>query len=533
MGNLAAIVEYPCMTRFGYLAAAILALGLSQSGQAAADAKPLNILYIMSDDHAAHAISAYGGRLAQVAPTPNLDRLAAEGMRFTNAFVTNSICTPSRAVIMTGKYSHVNGVYKFTGLDQSQSTLPKYLQAHGYQTGFVGKYHLHTNPVGFDHWAILPGQGKYHDTQFIEMGDEDPSGIVMKGKRTAYKGWHSTDIITKKALDWFEQERNPEKPFFYMLHYKAPHDLWEHAHRYDDYLADIEIPEPDNLMDSGSGRSLAIDQSTQEIAGRSNHTQFTPEIKAMAPGPEKRRLVYQEYIKRYLRCVKGIDDNLGKVFDYLDQSGLAENTIVIYSADQGFFLGEHGLYDKRFIYEESLRVPLLVRWPGQVKPGSVCDELVLNLDYPETILEMAGHEVPADMQGRSLLPLLKGQTNDDWRKAFYYRYYHSHFNTPAHVGIRTANEKLIHFDGMDHWELYALDKDPAEMNNLAEDPQYRERLIAMKKQLGELQKKMGDSPQDIGNRPRTGNPVLDETAARQEKNQAEKKAKLRAARKAK
>ena len=222
-----------------------------------------NILFIMSDDHAAHAISTYGGRLARVAPTPHLDRLASEGMRFANAFVTNSICTPSRAVIWTGKYSHLNGVYKFTGLDQSQPTLPKYMQAHGYQTGFVGKYHLHTNPVGFDHWAILPGQGKYHDTAFVEMGDEHPSGVVRQGKQTPNEGWHSTDIITRKALDWFEGVRDPQKPFFYMLHYKAPHDLWEHAHRYNDFLADVEIPEPETLFDHGSGRSPALDRSTQ------------------------------------------------------------------------------------------------------------------------------------------------------------------------------------------------------------------------------------------------------------------------------
>ncbi|MDF1861133.1 MAG: sulfatase-like hydrolase/transferase, partial [Verrucomicrobiales bacterium] len=239
-----------------------------------------------------------------------------------------------------------------------------------------------------------------------------------------------------------------------------------------DYLADVEIPEPENLMDSGSGRSRAIEQSTREIGGRSNHTQFTTAIKAMAPGPEKRRFVYQEYMKRYLRCVKGVDDNLGKVFDYLDSSGLAENTVVIYTADQGFFLGEHGLYDKRFIYEESLRVPLLVHWPGVVKPGSVQEDLVLNLDYAETILDLAGHEVPEEMQGRSLVPLLKGEPVEDWREAFYYRYYFSHFDTPAHIGMQTATEKLIHFDGMDYWELYDLEKDPAEVVNRAGDPEW-------------------------------------------------------------
>ena len=507
----------------------VAALGLFVifPSSARGDERP-NILFIMSDDHASHAISAYGGRLAHVAPTPNLDSLAASGMRFTNAFVTNSICTPSRAVIMTGKYAHRNGVYKFTGLDQGQPTLPKYLQAHGYQTGFVGKYHLHTNPVGFDHWSILPGQGKYMNTEFIEMGDEHPSGIVRKGKKTAYKGWHSTDIITKKALEWFKEVREPDQPFFFMLHYKAPHDLWQHAPRYADYLADVKIPEPENLMDSGSGRSKAIDQSTQEIAGRSHHTHFTPAINQMASGPDKRRFVYQEYMKRYLRCVKGIDDNLGKVFEYLKESGLDENTLVIYTADQGFFLGEHGLYDKRFMYEESLRVPLLVRWPGQIKPASVCDELVLNLDYPETILDLAGHAVPGDMQGRSFAPLLTGQAVDDWRTAFYYRYYFSHFDTPAHLGVRTKNEKLIHFDGLDQWELYDLREDPSEMTNVVDNPKSRERLTSLRTELIELQRQVGDDAKNVGDHPRTGNAELDkmmrEMAARQAKKAKQQKA---------
>ena len=469
-----------------------------------------NILYIMSDDHAAHAISAYGGRLAEVAPTPNLDRLASQGMRFTNAFVTNSICTPSRAVLWTGKYSHINGVYKFTGLDQSQPTLPKYMQAHGYQTGFVGKYHLHTNPVGFDHWSILPGQGKYHNTEFIEMGDEHESGIVRQGKTTPYEGWHSTDIITWKALDWFENHRDSEKPFFYMLHYKAPHDLWEHAHRYDDYLADVEIPEPDNLLDHSSGRSSALDQSLQNIASSQRHMNFYPAIRAMQPGFEKRRFVYQEYMKRYLRCVKGIDDNLGKVFQHLDDSGLAENTIVIYTADQGFFLGEHGLYDKRFMHEESLRIPLIVRWPEKITAGQVREEMILNLDFAETILDLAGHAIPSDMQGRSFKPILLGERVEDWRDAFYYRYYYSHFDTPSHLGIRTSDHKLIYYDSRDEWELYDIRSDPTEMNDLSNNPAWSDRLATLKNQLAHLQKQVGDNPNDIGDHPRTGNETLDE-----------------------
>lgn len=465
-----------------------------------ADGRP-NILFIMSDDHAAHALSAYGGRLASVAPTPNLDRLAREGARFANAFVCNSICAPSRATIMTGKHSHRNGVYKFTRLDQSQPTLPKYLRAHGYQTGFVGKWHLQSNPVGFEHWSVLPGQGRYLNTAFVEMVSAHVSGLVGKGRRTTYKGWHSTDIITKKALDWFQQERDGKRPFFYMLHYKAPHDLWKCAPRYEQYLADVEIPEPDTLFDHGSGRSPALDRSEQAIGGPARHTHFTPEIAAMKDEKARRRVAYQEYMKRYLRCVKGVDDNLGKVLAYLDESGLAENTVVIYTADQGFFLGEHGLFDKRFMYEESLRIPLLVRWPGKVKAGMVIDELVLNLDLPETMLDLAGHPVPKDMQGRSFVPLLNGQGAGDWRDAFYYRYYPSHFNTPRHFGIRTARHKLIYFDEMKHWELFDLRTDPTETNNLAADRGSSSLRASLKRRLLQLQKEAGDKPADIGDHP--------------------------------
>jgi arylsulfatase A-like enzyme len=342
------------------------------------------------------------------------------------------------------------------------------------------------------------------------MGDEDPSGIVMKGKKTAYPGSHSTDIITKKALDWFKETRDENRPFFYMLHYKAPHDLWQHAHRYDDYLEDVKIPEPDNLLDHSSGRSPALDQSLQNIASSQRHMNFTPEIMAMEPGYEKRKFVYQEYMKRYLRCVKGIDDNLGKVFAYLDESGLADNTIVIYTADQGFFLGEHGLYDKRFIYEEALRIPLIVRWPHNITAGQVREELILNLDFPETILDIAGQSVPNDMQGRSFLPILRGERIEDWRNSFYYRYYYSHFDTPPHFGIRSTDQKLIYYDSRDEWEFYDLRSDPTEMHDLSKNPAWGNRMFSMKTELTQLQKQVGDNPNDIGDNPRTGNAALDQ-----------------------
>ena len=465
-----------------------------------------NILFIMSDDHAAPAISAYGSRLAKVAPTPHLDRLAREGMRFRNCFCTNSICTPSRAVIMTGLYSHRNGVYKFTALDQRQPTLPKYLKSHGYQTAFVGKWHLHSNPLGFDFWSILPGQGRYHDTQFVEQGDEHSSGRVRRGKRTTYKG-HSTDLITDKALNWFKTKRNPKRPFCFMLHYKAPHDTWQFARRYSTYLAETKIPEPPTLFDHGSGRSKAIERSRQYIgSSHGHHTDYISRTKHLK-GKARRRAQYQIYMKQYLRCVKGIDDNIGRVLKYLDDSGLAKNTIVVYTADQGFFLGEHGLYDKRFMYEEALRLPLLVRWPGRIKPGSTNDDLVLNLDFAPTLLDAAGRRVPTAMQGRSFLPLLEGKTDVKWRDAFYYRYYVSHFNTPAHFGLRTSRYKLIHFNEIGEWELFDLKADPREMKNLAGSRRHAELLAKLKARLAALQRASGDSAGDRGNKPRTGFPT--------------------------
>ena len=294
-----------------------------------------------------------------------------------------------------------------------------------------------------------------------------------------------------------------------MLHYKAPHDLWEHAHRYDRYLSDVEIPEPENLLDHSSGRSPALDQSRQNIASSERHMKFSPAIRAMKPGVEKRRFVYQEYMRRYLRCVKGIDDNLGQLFHYLEDSELAENTVVIYTSDQGFFLGEHGLYDKRFIYEESLRIPLIVRWPGKITAGQVREEMILNLDFAETILDLAGHPVPDDMQGRSFKPILLGKRLEDWRNSFYYRYYYSHFETPSHIGLRTHDHKLVYYDSRNEWELYDLRKDPTEMNNLASNPAWSGRFESLQSELSQLQKKSGDDPSDTGDDPRTGNATLD------------------------
>ncbi len=480
----------------------ILTLVLSAVPVLADNDRP-NILYIMSDDHAAPAISAYGGFLAAAAPTPNIDRLAQEGMLFRNCFCTNSICTPSRAVIFTGKYSHINGVYKFTALDQSQPTLPKLMRKAGYRTGFIGKYHLHSNPVGLDYWSILPGQGRYHAPQFIEMGDEDASGWVRKGTRTTYEG-HSSDVIADKALDYLEEIRPDDEPFVLFCHFKAPHDTWQCAPRYESRFANVQIPEPPTLFDDYVTRSNAL-KTTQQFIGSKwgHHTDFVKET-AHLSGEARKKAQYQHYAKKYLRCVQGVDDNVGRILDCLDQHDLAENTIVVYTADQGFFLGEHGLYDKRFMYEEALRMPLLVRWPGRVAPGSVNQDIVLNLDFAPTVLSAAGAKVPLDMQGRSFLRLLKGDTPADWRTSMYYRYYHSHFETEPHYGVRTLTHKLIYFDRIKQWELYDLADDPHEVNNLYSNPAYADVTERLKDELMRLQTECRDDVDDVGDKPRTG-----------------------------
>jgi len=462
-----------------------------------------HILFIMSDDHTSQAISAYGGILADICPTPNIDRIAKEGMLFENCFVTNSICTPSRSAIFTGNYSHLNGVYKFTALDQTQPTLPKLMRKAGYHTALVGKYHLHSNPVGLDYWSILPGQGRYHDPEFVEMGDESPTGWVDDGKRTEYKG-HSSDVIADKALDYLKNKRPKNKPFMFFCHFKAPHDTWEFARRYSNFLEDVEIPEPPNLFDDYKGRSDALKKQLQYIGSEwGDHTNFEDETKHMK-GRKKKKKQYQLYMKKYLRCVKGVDDNVGRILDYLDKSDLADNTIVIYTGDQGFFLGEHGLYDKRLMYEEALRMPFLVRWPGRIKPLSRSKGMILNVDFAPTILDVAGAQPHPDMQGRSFVPLLDGKIPSDWRKSMYYRYYYSHFKTEPHLGVRTYNHKLIYFNRIEQWELYDLKKDHTEMNNVYDEPDYKNVVKKLKKELKRLQNELGDDPKDIGDNPRLG-----------------------------
>ncbi len=480
-----------------------------------------NILYIMTDDHTVQAMSCYGSRINR---TPNLDRIAETGMRFDNCFCTNSICAPSRAVILTGKYSHLNGVTdNVRSLDPSTRLYPHILRDAGYRTAMIGKWHLKSDPSDFDYWNILPGQGAYYNPDFIEMGE-----------RKNYRGY-VTDIITDIALDWLDSGTGGD-PFCMIYQHKAPHRNWQpgpqHLYMYDDE----EIPEPPTLFDDYATRSDAARRQTMAIAddmypaydlkitppapdnerdqrlwentfGRLTDEQKREWRRAYDPrneafrrlDPQGRDLVrmqYQRYIKDYLRCVASVDDNVGRVLDFLDETGLADNTIVVYTSDQGFYLGEHGWYDKRFMYEESLRMPFLVRYPGVTAPGSVNGDIVVNIDFAPTFLDAAGAPVPGDMQGRSIVPLLAGRTPADWRKAMYYHYYEhpSEHNVMRHYGVRTERYKLIHFYyDIDAWELYDLEKDPHELYNVHGDPAYAGVLRELTAELDRLRAHYGDS----------------------------------------
>ena len=465
--------------------------------------KQPNILFIFTDDHALNAISAYGGPLAKIAPTPHLDRIAKEGMMFNHCLVTNSICAPSRAVVLTGKYSHLNGQLTNKDVfDGSQQTVPKLLKKEGYQTAIVGKWHLKSTPTGFDHFEVLKGQGQYYNPM-----------LFTNGKNTNHVGY-TTDVITDQALTWLEN-RDPDKPFFLMCQHKAPHGKWEPALRHLHEFDDMEIPEPPTLFDDYSGRSPASAQHAMGIADHigekrlmlSYASKFTPEqfkqfdnafrpkneafIKAKLTGKERTRWHYQRYIKNYLRCVKAVDENIGRMLDFLDKSQLSENTIVIYSSDQGFWLGEHGWFDKRWMYEESLHTPLLVRWPNKIKPSSKNELLVSNLDFAPTFLELAGAKPAKGMQGESLLPLFKGYTPKDWRITHYYHYYEAGgHGVPIHYGVTDGKQKLIRFpdDKLNTWEFFDLQKDPMEMKNLYADKSYRGDIQSMKKELQRLRK---------------------------------------------
>jgi arylsulfatase A-like enzyme len=457
-----------------------------------------NIVFIMSDDHAAHAMSCYGSKINR---TPHLDRIANEGMRYDNCFCTNSICAPSRAAILTGLYNHLNGVLTLgDSFDGRQQTVPKLLQQVGYQTAIIGKWHLghggDSDPTGFDYWSVLPGQGDYYNPKFIEMG-----------KEKSYDGY-VTDIITDHSIDWVQQ-RDKERPFFLMCHHKAPHRPWipdvKHAHLYED----VDIPEPPTFDDDYSHRAAAAGAAIMRIDRDLKARDLKLDPPKGMTGRELKSWKYQRYIKDYLRCVASIDDNVGRLLDMLDAEGIADNTIVIYTSDQGFFLGDHGWFDKRFMYEESLRMPLLVRYPNGIRAGSVQTQMALNIDLAPTFLDYAGISAPEPMQGRSLKPLMLGEAPADWRTSMYYRYWMhlSEHGVYAHYGLRTEHFKLIYYyaealgatDAIDdpkppQWELFDLQKDPYEMNNVYDDPAYASTVKELKQELYRLQWEVKDIP---------------------------------------
>lgn len=477
-----------------------------------------NILFIMSDDHAFQAISAYGHGLNK---TPNIDRIAKEGAIFTKGFVTNSICAPSRAVMLTGKHSFMNGkVDNVQPFDWGQDNFPKMLQKKGYQTAMIGKIHLDGIPQGFDFSMVLEGQGHYYNPDFL-----------IDGKLVRKEGY-CTEIVTETALDWLKNKRDQSKPFCMLYHQKAPHRNWQPALKYLTLYDDTTFIPPANFFDNYEGRGSAAKQQEMKIDGHArwghdfklltdpegNPTGFdkelerfteaqreqwlaayTPKNEAMKgaklKGKELAIWKYNRYIKDYLRTIKSVDDGVGEVLDYLEENGLAENTIVVYTSDQGFYLGEHGWFDKRFMYEESFRTPILMRYPKEIKQGTVVDKLIQNLDFAPTFLDYAGIEIPGDMQGESFRKIVSGEVSE-WRDAIYYTYYEypSVHMVKRHYGIRTDKYKLIHFYyDIDEWELYDLEKDSNEMQNVYGNPEYSDVKKTMHARLDELREKYGDS----------------------------------------
>jgi arylsulfatase A-like enzyme len=490
----------------------LLAIATPESLLAQSPAARPNILFIFSDDHAYQAISAYGDP-RQLIDTPHLDRIAREGMRFDRCLVTNSICGPSRAVILTGKYSHLNGFYNNNNcrFDGTQVTFPKLLQGAGYQTAIVGKWHLVSDPTGFDHWQILPGQGEYYNPRMIRDGQEqrEPSYV--------------TDVITDRSIDWLKS-RDPNRPFLLMCQHKAPHREWMPALRHLGHDGDRAYPEPETLFDDYANRGSAERDQAMTIEHTMNEHDLKLDVsrqlndeqrrawdayygprnakfrEAKLTGKDLVRWKYNRYLHDYLGCIRSVDESVGQLLDYLDESGLAENTIVVYASDQGFYLGEHGWYDKRWIFEESLRTPLLVRWPGVTKPGSVNGDLVSNVDFAQTFLDAAGVAAPDDMQGRSLTPVLKGETPDDWRTSFYYQYYEypEPHRVRPHFGVVTDRYKLVQFYGWDgaYRELFDLSEDPREMRNVIDDPTYKATIGELDAELTRLRTELRVPAQD-------------------------------------
>jgi arylsulfatase A-like enzyme len=518
------------MKSFKFSRLAVLILVVILSKELSAQSSRPNIIYIMSDDHAYQAISAYGYGLNH---TPNIDKLADQGMLFTRAFVTNSICGPSRAVMLTGKHSNVNGFMdNHSTFNGGQQTVAKLLHNAGYQTAVIGKWHLVSDPQGFDYWNIVPGQGDYYNPDFIE-----------NGTRKRVPGY-VTNITTDFAINWLDQ-RDKSKPFFLMYQQKAPHRNWMPEEKYYHLFDSTQFPVPSNYFDDYSTRTKAAREQEMEIASDMHFgydlkvpvdsalekqtgagpslqgplSRLSPEQrkkwdeaynpvieqfnKAHLTGKELAIWKYQRYMKDYLRCVQSVDDNVGRLMDYLKANGLDKNTIVIYTSDQGFFLGEHGWFDKRWMYEESFRTPLIIKWPGVTNKKKTTTSMVQNLDFAETILDMAGVAIPADMQGKTMVPLLKGKQKGNVHDALYYHFYENQEHKVAkHIGVRTDRYKLIYFYENGEWELYDLKKDQSEMKNVYSDPAYKDVVKTMKEKLEQLRKEYKDTePATLEGRP--------------------------------
>ena len=486
-------------------------------GVAFGQEKP-NIIWIFSDDHSYQTIGAYGGRLQELNPTPHIDQLASEGMRFDKCYVENSICAPSRATLLTGKMSHKHGKYNNqskVAFDHDQQQFQKILQSNGYQTAMIGKIHLDGEMQGFDYWDVLVGQGEYIDPDFKSI-----NGIT---KATGYV----SDVITDKAIGWLDGQRDKSQPFMLMVHHKAPNRPWVPKRQYLHLYDDVNIPLPDNFFDDYKTKTSAAYNQTMSIAKdmkwdydlklepvtRERYLrigigdQFAHRQEKYADlkleGEELAKFKYQIYMQDYLSTIYSVDENVGKLMDYLKKTGLHKNTVIMYSSDQGFYMGEHGWFDKRFMYEESFRTPLIVKWPGVVEEGSVNTDLVQNIDFAETFLDIAGAPIPEDMQGKSLVPLLKDKTPDDWRKSLYYHYYEypGPHSVLRHEGVANKQYKLIRFYGKDakngeEWEFYDLIKDPSEMHNAYSHKEYKKQIKDLKAELAYLRAQY-EVPSDI------------------------------------
>lgn len=495
----------------------------------AATAERPNILWIMSDDHATQAVGAYGGRLAKLNPTPTIDRLAREGIRFDNVFCSNSICTPSRATLLSGQYSHVNGVRTLSDpITPDRIILPREMTKLGYATAMIGKWHLHSEPVGFDYYCVLPGQGTYFNPLFHDQNlgpwPDNQRQMIGKVLGQADAALHADDAITDLSLNWLKA-RDPSKPFFLMHHFKAPHGNWENPESTDFLYENTYIPEPATLRSGPITGSPGTDGLGSSIGKRNlkrnigMQMRVDQDMEAEAYATE----AYQRYLKKYLRCVRGVDDNIGRLIAYLDSTGELDNTIILYTSDQGQLTGEHDYYDKRWMYEESLRMPFIVRYPPAIKAGLTSDAMITNVDFAPTLIDLAGGKAPGSMQGRSFKTMIHGGDSPaDWREAVYYRYWMqlAHHHVPAHYGIRTADYKLIFFYGLPldatgavpekstpGWQLFDLRRDPDETVDLYSDPAYAETIKSLKQQLQKLKAEVGDTdeayPEVIARRDRT------------------------------